>query len=193
MRHMIQSTMIALLTVFAAGAYADWKLVSDASTLSFSSVKNGMIVEPHMFSKLTGEVAANGAARVDIELGSVDTMIPIRDERMREFLFETVSFPKASFSATIPVSEFETMEIGAAQPFSLKGSLDLHGKAVNKIVNVTVSRSGEDSFVVSTVRPMVVTAAEFDLVSGLGKLQELAGLQSISPMVPVSFSLLFEK
>ena len=112
---------------------------------------------------------------------------------MREFLFETVSFPKASFTATIPVSEFEAMEIGAAQAFSLRGSLDLHGKAVNKIVNVTVSRSGEESFVVSTVRPMVVTAAEFDLVSGLGKLQQLAGLQSISPMVPVSFSLLFEK
>ena len=72
---------IGLLTLSLV-TQARWQLDSDASNLSFISIKNGTIVETHTFSTLSGEVGNDGNAAVIIALSSVQTLIPIRDERM---------------------------------------------------------------------------------------------------------------
>lgn len=193
MSYLRNITTLVLLGGLANSAVADWQLDGEASTIGFSSVKNGSIVEAHKFGSLAGQVSASGSASVNIELASVDTMIPIRDERMREMLFNVASFPSATFSTTVPVSEMSGMAVGDSQPMTLAGELSLHGKTAEKRVDVVVSRTGEGRFVVATERPVMVSAGEFGLDAGLGRLQEIAGLQSISPMVPVSFTLLFEE
>jgi hypothetical protein len=44
---------------------------------------------------------------------------------------------------------------------------------------------------ISNARPVVINAGEFELTRGVEKLREIAGLPSISPVVPVQFSLYF--
>ncbi|OQX14641.1 MAG: hypothetical protein BWK73_09005 [Thiothrix lacustris] len=46
---------------------------------------------------------------------------------------------------------------------------------------------------VTTVAPIVLNAADFDLAAGLTALREIAGLTSISNAVPVTFFLSFVK
>lgn len=41
----------------------------------------------------------------------------------------------------------------------------------------------------NSFQPIIVNANEFDLVAGIDKLREIAGLSSISQAVPVSFVL----
>ena len=191
---MIRSILLLTLTLglTAQQAAADWRLDSEASTLGFSSVKNGSIVEPHLFKSVSGGVAASGEAHLDIDLASVDTMIPIRDQRMRDILFKVAEFPSARFETTVPLADIDAMDGGESRDISLKGTLSLHGQQVDTMASVRVSKTGSGDVIVTTTRPIVVSAASFGLVSGLSQLQEIAGLESITPMVPVSFTLVFK-
>jgi len=56
-----------------------------------------------------------------------------------------------------------------------------------------VTRLGPNKVLVSSAAPVYVHADDFGLQSGVDKLQELAKLSSITPVVPVSFSLMFER
>ncbi len=174
-------------------ATADWTIDPDASTVNFVSVKNGLIVEPHRFGQVQGGVSNAGEARIIIDLASVDTLIPIRDERMRDLLFNVAEFPEASFSARIPLEQFRDLSPGQATTYALQGVLSLHGLTADLAVTVRVFRTSPDSILVSSERPLVINAASFALTGGLAALQEIAGLSSIAPMVPVSFSLLLRQ
>jgi hypothetical protein len=56
--------------------------------LSFVSTKAGAVAEVHRFTSLRGGIDARGNVAIAIFLRSIDTLMPIRDERMRELLFE---------------------------------------------------------------------------------------------------------
>ena len=78
---------------------AKWQLDTDGSQISFVTVKAGDIAEVHSLSKLSGNVSFgeghSGEVNLDIHLESVETSIPIRNERILEFLFEVAQFPLA--------------------------------------------------------------------------------------------------
>ena len=69
-----------------AGGHDNWKLITDESAISFVSIKKGSIAEAHTFTDFSG-VLDHGKASVTIKADSIDTMVPIRNERAREFLF----------------------------------------------------------------------------------------------------------
>ncbi|MDA0791594.1 MAG: YceI family protein [Proteobacteria bacterium] len=183
--------LVPCLVLSGPVANADWVLDSDGSTLNFSSIKNGAVVEPHLFAELGGKVDSSGAARVEVTLGSVDTMIPIRDERLREILFEVTRFPMAVFETEVPAAQFIELAVGESVDYQLQGKLNLHGAIAEVSVPVRVTKTGATTVSVSSQRPLVVSAGAFGLVEGLEALRKIAGLDAITPMVPVSFSLVF--
>ncbi len=85
-------TLLLLLSLTASQAFAGWTLDNTDSRLSFVTVKAQNVAEVHSFTQLSGEVDSTGIATVTIQLASVDTLIEIRDERMREVLFQTDIF-----------------------------------------------------------------------------------------------------
>jgi len=170
-----------------------WTLDQASSNLSFVSVKAGDIGEAHGFGGLSGTVAPDGAAILTIDLASVDTGIDIRDERMREFLFETTTYPRATVTAAIDPASFATLGVGESRATTISATLDLHGAKGEIDADVTVLRAGPDTVVVSSNRPIIVDAGAAGLADGLAKLQELAGLASISAVVPVTFSLTYRR
>lgn len=171
-------------------AFAAWTLDAARSELSFVTVKAGDVAEVHRFGTLEGSVSDSGEAEVRIALISVDTHIPVRDERMRAMLFETERFPTATLNARLPANALD-LPTGASIDLPLEGKLDLHGASQPLKFTVTAIRLGDGRVVVASRQPLIVTADQFGLTAGVEKLREVAKLPAISKAVPVSFLLEF--
>jgi len=174
-----------------------WVLDAEASSLTFVSIKAAQVVEAHKFGALSGGVSlkalddesVGGEVNIAIDLASVNTNIAIRDERMREHLFETAKYPLANVHGHLPIADFLALPSGSSTRSEVKLMLDLHGAKLPISADVLVSRLSDVRFVVASTSPVVLNVASFDLVTGVEKLRELAGLPSITGAVPVSFVL----
>ncbi len=178
------------LLLLAISAQADWQLDNDASTLSFVTIKAGDIGEVHTFEGLSGGIDGDGNAVIDIELVSINTLIPIRDERMQNMLFETDVFPEASLTAQLDIGEFDALETGASARATISFELSMRDQSSSYQADVMVTRLS-DGIQATSLKPIIVLANSFDLVRGVEALREIAGLPSISNAVPVSFNVVF--
>ncbi|MEE9396481.1 MAG: YceI family protein [Methylococcales bacterium] len=182
-----------LFILFNQSALADWILNNQASRISFVSTKNTCKTESHTFGKLSGELSNEGKAVLKIDLSSVDTKIPARDERMRESLFEIVKFPTAEISVAIKPNEFQALPTDQTRVISTQVSLALHGSSKEIDANLSVTKLKSGDIVVQDVEPVVVSLADFGLLQGLKKLRKIAKLKTIKSTVPISFNLIFSK
>jgi hypothetical protein len=171
-------------------ANAAWDLDKDRSTVQFMSVKNASVAELHHFKALAGGVTDAGAARVVIDLDSVETLVPIRNQRMRELLFETVRFPAANLTAQIPGS-LADIAAGETRSLNLEVSVELHGNSASYPAKVSVTGLADGALQVVLREPIMVQAADFELAAGIEVLREVAGLKTISTAVPVTAQLVF--
>jgi polyisoprenoid-binding protein YceI len=176
----------------SASTLAQWELDNDHSSLNFISIKNARVAESHRFDRLVGFIGKDGTVQLGIDLGSVDTQIEIRDERMRELLFDTGRFPSANITAEVDPAILQTLQAGSVVTTDIDVTLSLHGQESRITVPVVVISESAEALRVISTRPVLVDAAEFDLVRGIGALREVAGLDSISNVVPVTFHLLFK-
>ena len=98
--------LIVLFSIlFTLPTFAHWQLDNETSVLSFITTKKLDIAEVHRFNQLSGEITQQGDVSLAIDLSSVNSSIAIRDERIKEFLFETAVFPKATFTTQINQSD----------------------------------------------------------------------------------------
>lgn len=185
--------LVATLSALPSVGADRWRLDGAASVVAFTTIKNGRVAEGHLFKELRGGVDDAGSAEVVLALASVDTLIPIRDERMRDLLFEVAQFPEARLRAVVDLKELESMPAGESKATTLTADLDLHGRSAPLTVELTVTRITDDRLLVATRRPLMVTAAAFDLEAGIEKLRAAAALESITPVVPVSVQLWFDR
>mgnify|MGYP000438099871 FL=1 len=185
-------TALSVAVLFAGAAQAHWSLDNDASTLSFVTVKAEHVAEVHTFDSLSGTIGDDGGVEITIELASVNTMIPIRNERIQEMLFETNLFPDGIITGSIDLDALTDMDAGSSVARQIDFELSLHGQSVALAADVQVTRTGE-GVIVSTLKPLVVMADSFALTAGVEMLREVAGLPSISRAVPVSFTVVFEE
>jgi len=183
--------ILALSALFVVPAQAAWKLDGEHSSLSFVSVKAVNVAEAHEFHDLSGSLADDGKADIAIGLASVDTNIELRDERMRAMLFETATFATADVSAMVDPDVIEDMEPGDSATMTIEASVSLHGETQTIPMDVIVVRTGDGHLLVCSARQVIVNASQFRLTEGIEKLRAVAGLDSISTAVPVSFVLSF--
>lgn len=191
LKRLFFSIQFILFCSLPAAAMAQWSLNNDQSTLSFVTVKADHVAEVHTFDRLSGSVDASGNVAITIELASVNTMIDIRNERMQAMLFETDMFPQAEISARVNVASLRAMASGESRSQNLDLTLEMHGESNDYSTDVIVTRT-TDGVVVSSLKPILVTAENHALVSGVEALREVAGLPSISRAVPVSFTVVFD-
>lgn len=188
---MLFATFIAAMAIVPARA--EWVLDNDASRLSFVTTKANTAAEVHSFDIVDGEVDGDGKVSVSIDLESVNTAIEIRDERMRGMLFETEDYPTATLAASVDAEAIEALEVGETVTMPVEGELMLHGTTTSVTVEASIARLADDRILVSSYKPLVINAGQVGLAAGVEKLREVAGLPSISPAVPVSFVLVFER
>ncbi|AXA55233.1 YceI family protein [Pseudomonas thivervalensis] len=180
-----------LLACAALPAQADWYLDGESSRLSFISSKNGNVSEVQRFLVLHGQVQPDGLARLEVELESINSGIPLRDERMRAELFEVKQFAEATVTAKIDLAPIQDLANGAQLELRLPLTVNLHGKQHEYPVELLATRLDERRFQVVTLEPVVLNAADFELAPGLEKLRNLARLSAISLSVPVNAVLIF--
>jgi hypothetical protein len=187
------SNVFAFLLLAGAtlSAHADWYLDGESSRLSFISTKNANISEVQRFLVLHGKVNASGLAQLEVELESVNSGIPLRDERMRKDLFEIQRFPNALISAQIDLRPINDLASGAQLELRLPLSVNLHGKQHDYNAELLATRLDDRRFQVVTLEPLVINAEDFDLAPGLESLRKVAGLSAISLSVPVGAVLIF--
>jgi len=171
----------------------DWVLSAGESHLSFITVKNGQVAEAHSFSGLSGSVNADGLAELSIDLASVETNVDIRDERMRDLLFDVVEFPAANVSVALDPAAFTGLKTGDSLVQPVVATLNVHGASAEVATDLSVTRLGEGKVNVSTTAPVIVSADSLDLAEGVEELRNIANLDSITGQVPVTFSLTFEQ
>ncbi|EWH10035.1 hypothetical protein DS2_09592 [Catenovulum agarivorans DS-2] len=178
-------------SLLANTAFAGWKLDEQASKLTFLSTKKSQVVEQHTFKQVSGTFADSGKVTVAIKLDSVETNIPIRNERMQKYLFETEQYVYATISTQLNAQQFKQLPAGAYQTLQVEAQLDLHGHKQQIQLPINVIKGNNGQLFVNSVGAVVINAADFALVEGINKLQSLAGLPSITYSVPVSFNLVF--
>ncbi len=178
-----------LMTMGSVFAFAGWEVDPTGSHIGFASVKNDLIAENHTFTELTGRVSVAGDANIKVNLASVETLIPLRNERMQTILFNIAKFPQATITSEVPVNELSLMATGESSVLDIELLIDLHGKELKKSVPVKVTSIGDNGFDVSSLGPIIVHASQFALSDSVDALRKIAGLQSIDLMVPVTFDL----
>mgnify|MGYP000200424824 CR=1 FL=1 len=170
---------------------AAYSLDPALSTLHFVSTKKVHVIEAHTFTTLSGAISEQGLATMQIDLNSVESGIAIRNERMRDYLFETQDFPLARAQVDVSSLGLAQLAPGQTREHVLDVTVDLHGIAAPVSARLRVSRVGADKLLVQTAEPILIQAADFALVEGVEILRELASLNVISYAVPVNLSLLY--
>ncbi|MEV8465718.1 YceI family protein [Fluviibacterium sp. DFM31] len=185
-------SLVAGLSLLAGPLFA-WTLDNAASSISYVTTKNGSTSEANLLSDLSGTVGDDGTATVEISLGSVETFIDIRNERMREFVFKVVDFPIATVSAALDPAAMAGMAPGSTTEASFEVTVAANGTEASYEATAYVTQVGEDRVLVASKAPIIVHAEDLGYDEGISKLQEIAGLDSIEPTVPVAFHLVFDR
>ena len=190
-RSVSQILAVLLLAGASLSAQANWYLDGESSRLSFVSTKNANISEVQRFLVLHGKVSPKGLAEVEVEMESVNSGIPLRDERMRKELFDIQTFPEALITAQIDLRPINDLAPGAQLELRLPLTVELHGKQHEYPGELLATRLDDRRFQVVTLEPLVLNAEDFDLAPGLDSLRKVAGLSAISLSVPVGAVLIF--
>jgi len=187
MKRLVNRTLLIFLLAASHQALAQLAILDNSnSSVSFVTTKVQDIKEVMRFDRLSGEISDEGQVDIQIDVTSVNTAIAIRDDRMKEHLFEVAQFPEISVLADIDTANLPE-QTGIMQ---IPATLQILGMEHSVELNILVSVTDEQILVFSA-EPVLVNAGELGLASGLDILGQLAGGIWIGQSVPVSFALTF--
>lgn len=176
------------MLMVASSAWGNWSVDNSLSKVSFVSVKNDQIGEVHHFSEINGSLSEKGKLRVEIPLDTVQTMIPIRDQRMRKLLFDTVQFPTALISAQLTEQQLD-LTLGESKIITVTAQLGLKGVTAPLNIEVMLTKVTKQTLQAFSVKPIIINPVDFGLDKGIKQLQAVASLANITQSVPVNFIL----
>jgi polyisoprenoid-binding protein YceI len=184
---------LLLMVVSSSSAFAQWELLNDVSSIHYVSVKKSAVAEVNSFTKLTGSVAESGKVSLDIDLSSVETNVGIRNERMKTLFFEIAKFVQANITGAVDLTRVSGLKVGDTYTETIKLNLSLHGISQEIMSDVQVTKLTHDRLLITSLKPVIISAKDYALVKGVEKLRSAANLPSISTAVPVTYSLVFKK
>ena len=165
--------------------------VSANNQVHFTSNKtnkqNKTITEESSFATSSAQLSADGAFAMSIDLASVKTNIELRDERLRDWVFEVAKFPKAEISGKIDMNAIGSLKTGDSLQLKQPLTLDIHGNKLDIDAQLTLKRSADNSISVETTEPVMLDAKKMGMSEGVAKLVEVMALASINEQIPVTF------
>lgn len=172
---------------------ADWQLEPASSQLRFVSVKNGSVAEVHSFKQLSGVWSEDGKVTIQIPVTTIDTLIPIRNERILEHVLQAKKYPNITATASVKSEALADLVVGSSMQYGTELSVTLLDKTQTLPVQLTLTKLSEGKIQASTTAPVMINSTAFKLDTGVRKLQEIAKLNDIELMVPVTFSVEFSR
>ncbi|AFU98576.1 YceI family protein [Simiduia agarivorans] len=189
---MFVRVLLLVSGLWAGLAHAGLTLDGSRSSLHLVSTKNAAIAEVHHFTALNGSLSAQGDVRVDIQAESLVTHIDIRDQRMKEHLLEVAKFPVLSITAKVDMVAVNALAAGEQIQFEQTIAVTLHGAEKSYQLPLRVTRLADGAIQATTIAPLVVNLADFQLLAGVDQLKALAKLNSIATQIPVVASFTFK-
>ena len=189
----IGAAALSLSLLAGPAMAAGWALSSDESKVAFGSVKKDTVGEVHHFGNLTGSVAEDGTAKVDIDVTSVETWIDIRNERMQKMVFDAVGFPLATISAKIDMEDVSGLKPGETTSITSEATITLVGQEIPVEADLFVVALSDQKVMVTTDEMIMLSTADLGIDEGVDQLMEVAKLPSITRVTPVTLRLVFEK
>lgn len=184
----ITTALGVLLSLGISNARADtWTIDANNSVLNFVSVKNETVAETHRFKELTGAVT-DGKLEATIPVVSIDTQIPIRNERMLKHLFKSDKYANITVTSDLDMASIDAIPAGSTLPLVVNLEVFLAGSTGTVEANLQVTRLDADQLLVTTTSPVLINASAFKFSEGVEQLRTIAGLNSIDMVVPVTFS-----
>ena len=104
-------------------------------------------------------------------------------------LFDVASFKTATLSFTLPEA---LSSLEQTRRYALTAKLTLQGKSHDVALDMLLTPS-EDSVTGTLVTPVIINAADYDLIPGIEALKNIAGLSSIGHSVPVYATLVLKQ
>ncbi|MHC8372776.1 YceI family protein [Pseudomonas sp. MDT1-85] len=179
-------------------ALANWQIQNEFSNFNFTTVKAvalgaSAVTEVQVFRKIEGQVDDVGNIDLEVALGSVDTGTPLRDERLREILFDVVKNPTAHFNGKVDLTHLKTLGVGEIVDTKVDGVLKFNGveKTINS--NIRYVRLSDDKIMINTLQPLIINLSDYGLKKGVEALQTMMGLSFLSNTAPISFSIVLQK
>jgi polyisoprenoid-binding protein YceI len=169
-----------------------WILNTADSYLNFATTKNTSNLEVHNFTSISGDINASGVATLAIDLNTVNTGVALRDQRMRDLLFETATNPTATVTVTVPANLIANLAVGQTSQTDITASLNLHGVTANITTKVSVQKLTASRVVVQSLPPVLVKAETYGLTAGVEALRVAVNIASINASVPVDFALVYD-
>jgi polyisoprenoid-binding protein YceI len=169
-----------------------WSLSTTDSYLNFATTKNTHNLEVHNFTAISGDISNSGVATLTIDLNTVNTGVALRDQRMRDLLFQTSTYPTATVTVAIPATLLNGLAVGQAAATDISASLNLHGVTGTITTKVSVQKLTSSRILVQSLAPVLVKAGDYSLTDGVEALRAAVGIASISVAVPVDFALVFD-
>ncbi len=187
----------AKLRVVAPGdAPADLK----QSYVQLSIIKDKDVKNPVVGRMLLddGSVALSSpapSAHLLVDIDTLDTGVPIRNERVRNIFFETSNVGWDTIDVTIPTLPAAVVSALHGQRHveqaKLDATLKLHGRKVMTVLTVDASYSDDGRLTVKTSTPAQVKISDFGLGDNLRRLSSICMHDSIDDVVNVEVSLQF--
>jgi polyisoprenoid-binding protein YceI len=188
---------VGLLLAMHVGAAqaARWNVDVPQSDLHFVTTKAGKsgiaaVQEVQSFTAFTGVLDGTGQVQLAIDLASVQTHIPLRDQRVRDMLFKVTEHPRAQFTAQFDMSALKGLKTGQFKDVNVGGTLAINGTSQPLATDLRVVKLAHGALLVSTLQPIVVDLQKYDLSEGVTALHDVMALDVLSASAPVSFSLL---
>ncbi len=176
----------------SAATTAAWTLNTTDSYLNFVTTKNTHNVEVHNFTSISGDISAAGVATLTIDLNTVNTGVALRDQRMKDMLFETATYPTATVTVTVPATLISGLAVGQSAATDITASLNLHGVSGTITTKVSVQKLSNSRILVQTLAPVLTKAETYNMTAGVEALRAAVAIASISAAVPVDFALVFD-
>jgi polyisoprenoid-binding protein YceI len=189
----VMKKLLLALALTAGSAQAAWQLDAAQSSLRFVTVKNDVVAETHRFNQLQGQWADDGQFNVQIPVKGLDTLIPIRNERMQEHLFQASKFATITASGRLDSAKISALSSGTVATEAVELTLTLLDQTQKINVELSLVKLSDNRVLAYTKAPVLIKATDFKLEAGVKKLQELAKLNRIELVVPVSFDVQFSR
>ena len=170
-----------------------WDLDLAQSNLKFQSIKNTTKVELSSFAKFSGAIEPDGAATVHVLLDSVDTLVDLRNVRMRFLFFETFKYPEATITLQLTPDMVADLPAVRRKTLNVDYVFDLHGVQKPMQSPITLTLLGDDLVSVASAAPISIGAADFELADNITKLEQAVGGVVIVPSATVTFDFVFAR
>ncbi|WP_043284573.1 YceI family protein [Paraburkholderia oxyphila] len=192
---LVATALLVAASLVATAAEAAWQVDNGQSSFTFVTTKAGApgtsaIEEVQSFRQISGTVGDDGALQFAVDLASVETNIPLRNDRIKQMLFKVSEHPQAVFTGSVDVHRLDALPPGGSDDVDVSGTLVIAGQSNPVAAHLRVVKLERHALLVTTRTPIIVNLKDYGLQDGVEALRSVMNLNVLSGSAPVSFSVM---